>query len=610
MTATPIIEIIDDSSIIDDTEIEIIAQEQKNDNVTETSPSIEKNNPDVSLEISVPFIDDASVSQPTLAHHFSNSNYSEIIISSQSHQDLNRDTNNLKNSYSASQPTSSSKRILDDIISDDLSFSTDDFSIDLSNKKAKKSNICSPTKKQEAIEQDSQETINDNISSSPGRQIRAVTTTENLEYRSKRSLVVSPSKTVKSSSVRPISKENSSTEVNKQLFISESSDTDMQVSTQSNNSGTNDVNNFIDHSETLSRESQPTRPSDEENEYQRLIHYIINTKKYSNEESKELFDINLKTKKLQFKTVNQTPRDNFKARESMILELSPTLLEFFNSEVPNIAEILAPAKIQKSRHDTHSMIRFFRKCDSVYDYAHDYYFPSDLRIIEENVSIFYHSAKDFFKQYKIDKRKLFDSFNDLQIKGHNIILVLHDLNAFKRELDKIEDSKYRSRVQSQINNSNETSRSNTRQSTQQFDYGMKRFDIEQRLRYIDREWNVKVHTVNSHMEFLTSLTNLTSLIGKKRTDPAIRFMKYAHLNVKSANNRKDTLKRIFQEIGRVPEAKANSISEAYPQFQSLFHDFKIGSLKAGLDGSHLMTEKLEARLYKLFTSTDPDEGLD
>lgn len=613
MSSTPIIEIIDDSSILDDTDLEIISLEEKTKQIE--AEEVVVSNHDGSQEISVPFIDDATGSQPTIGQQFSETNFSDIIVSTQSHTEQQHELNG---SQQTSQTRSSSKRILDDIISDDLTFSTDDISMEdpcsrnkTNRDKRRKSE--SPREKNDVVEPDSQESINENICSSPGRHHKNISSVSKQITKLTRSISMSPSKKINSAQTLPLAAIPPVQD--KQLFIPESSEADIQVSTQPDLEDRKQLSIgepiLADPIVLESTANDINIPNvEEENmEFQRLKHYIINAETLTDQESKNRFQNALKSQRAQFKNVNQIPRDMFKARESIIIEFTPNLLETFKNEVPDIEDILAPATIQKSRQRHFPLIRFFRKCESIYDYAHDYYFPSELRIIEENVSIFYYSARDFFKEYKSDKRKLFESFKDLKSFGHDIILILHDLNAFKKELDKIEDNKYRSRVQSQIGNC-DNGKSSSRQATQSFDYDMKRFDIEQRIRYIDREWGVKVHTINSHMEFLTSLTNLASLIGKKRTDPAIRFMRYAHLNIKSANDRKETMKKIFQEIGRVPEAKATSISNAYPDFQSLLHDFQIGSLKAGLDGNHLMTEKLENRLYRLFTSTDPNEGIE
>ena len=138
---------------------------------------------------------------------------------------------------------------------------------------------------------------------------------------------------------------------------------------------------------------------------------------------------------------------------------------------------------------------------------------------------------------------------------------------------------------------------------------MKKFDIEQRLRFIDRLWGVKIHTVASYAEFADSLPNLISIIGKQRMDRAIRFMRYSHINGRSGKDKTDVLRQTLHQINRMPELKANSVVSAYPTFQALFKDFRKGELKSGLDGKHLMTEAMEKRLYKLFTCRNPNASI-
>lgn len=112
------------------------------------------------------------------------------------------------------------------------------------------------------------------------------------------------------------------------------------------------------------------------------------------------------------------------------------------------------------------------------------------------------------------------------------------------------------------------------------------------------------------MEFINSLPNLVSLIEKQRMDPAIRYMKYAHLNVKSAQDSTETLKKTFHQIGRMPEMKANNVVSLYPSFQSLLEDIEKGRLQSDNEGKYLMTEAVEKRLYKLFTCTDPNDTIE
>lgn len=100
------------------------------------------------------------------------------------------------------------------------------------------------------------------------------------------------------------------------------------------------------------------------------------------------------------------------------------------------------------------------------------------------------------------------------------------------------------------------------------------------------------------MEFINSLPNLVSLIGKQRMDPAIRYMKYAHLNVKSAQDSTETLKKTFHQIGRMPEMKANNVVSLYPSFQSLLEDIEKGRLQSDNEGKYLMTEAVEKKIVQ------------
>lgn len=348
------------------------------------------------------------------------------------------------------------------------------------------------------------------------------------------------------------------------------------------------------------------------NEFNRLSKYIINGKEYTDDECKEMIALGLQTNKEAFKKANQSFKDNEKAREQIIIEMSNTLLKVFKKIDNNFVNSVKPAVVQTSVNehgeDKLNKIRFLRRCESVYDFNHDYYYPSETKIMEEKVILFYYDCKDFFIQYSKGKRKLYKTLRESSRKGKQTILVLCELNKFKKQLIGVEEQKYKARVNEQLNNSSYQLSSVERQKIQVLeDLNMSAFDIERRIGYINREWKLKVFTTNSHMEFMELFPNLISLIGKQRMDPAIRFMKYAHINVRSVASKTDITKKTLHEIGRMPELKANKVIDQYPSLQSLFIDFQKGDLQSGDDGKHLFTEKMEKRLYKLFTCTDPNE---
>lgn len=348
------------------------------------------------------------------------------------------------------------------------------------------------------------------------------------------------------------------------------------------------------------------------NEFIRLSKYIINGREFSDSECKEMIAINLQDNKEAFKKVNHSLKDNEKGREQIIVEMSNALLKTFKEVNSEFSNLIKPAIIQTSDNehlaDAENKIRFLRRCDSVYDFNHDYYYPSDTKIMEEKIILYYYDSKDFFIEYSEDKKRLYKKFRNSSKKGKQTILVLCELNKFKKQLAAFEDQRYKARVNIQLNKADYRPNAVERERTQQIeDLNMSVFDVEQRISYIDREWQIKIFTTNSNMEFIQSFPNLISLVGKQRMDPAIRFMKYAHINVKSSTGKTDIAKKTLREIGRMPELKADGITSQYRSLQSLFIDFEKGQLQSDSDGKHLFTEKMEKRLYKLFTCTDPDE---
>ncbi|XDT06074.1 ERCC4 domain [Nakaseomyces glabratus] len=503
MPTTPVIEILDDSSLLDDSLIEEIISDN-NDNV------IHPTEIDESIEISIPYVNDKTAESNSTSLGNSQKESSLIVT----------------------QTASQRKRILDEILSDDLSISTDDFSLDAIPKQTS-GRTRDSQKNDSALYESSQEKAS--IASSPNRLIK-----KSSSERHKKSQSIDSKDVCIKSPTRKIN-----------LGVTESMQTDVLF----------EDNNF------------------------------------NNIECTEFSTATADTPTVGFKEIT------FKHKESTNEGLNSHNL---NKQTEILKSILAPATIQKSIHDELPRIRFFRKCHSFYDLQHDFFFPSNYKIVEENTTILYFDSKEFFVKYKEDKRSLFEKLKEIERDNYEIILVLYDLAKFKRELEKIEETKYRSRVQSQIYDSQQSIQQN-KVTTPQSDYGLKKFDVEQRLRYINREWGLKIHIVNSHNDFVHSLPNLCSIIGKQRMDPAIRYMRYAHLNVKSASDRKDTLKKTINEIGKVPDIKASAISDIYSSFQSLLHDFEAGSLKASSDGN---SEALEKRLHKIFTSTDPNEAVD
>ncbi|KAK5782277.1 Mms4p PWA37_005274 [Arxiozyma heterogenica] len=353
-------------------------------------------------------------------------------------------------------------------------------------------------------------------------------------------------------------------------------------------------------------------------EFEKLSQYILNGKKFTDIESKEMIQKSFRDNKDSFKKVNQLCKDNQKIREQIIVEISNSLFTIFKKEEPHLIELVQPATLQKSYDDELPLIRFLRRVDSVYDFNHDYYYPCETQIMEESEVLLYYDAKTFFQQYSRDKRILYKYIRKLVKRNKYVILILYDLNKLKKAIELIEDYRYKERVNQRLStttiNNNFNQKNNTRLKNDIMNeidnLGMQVFDIEQRIRFIDRHWGIKIHTVNSHQDFLQSLSNLITIIAKKRMDPALRFMKYAHINVRSGSDKTDILKKTLHEIGRIPDMKTRSITKQYPNLQELFQDFSIGQLQSGLDGRYLMTEKMEARLCKLFTCRNPDEVID
>lgn len=127
----------------------------------------------------------------------------------------------------------------------------------------------------------------------------------------------------------------------------------------------------------------------------------------------------LKENKNAFKRVNQIYRDNIKARSQMIIEFSPSLLQLFKKGDSDLQQQLAPAVVQSSYNDSMPLLRFLRKCDSIYDFSNDFYYPCDPKIVEENVLILYYDAQEFLNN-TLHKRKNYIGRYDFSQRMENM----------------------------------------------------------------------------------------------------------------------------------------------------------------------------------------------
>nr|AAT92950.1 YBR098W [Saccharomyces cerevisiae]CAA55603.1 YBR0826 [Saccharomyces cerevisiae]CAA85051.1 unnamed protein product [Saccharomyces cerevisiae] len=136
-------------------------------------------------------------------------------------------------------------------------------------------------------------------------------------------------------------------------------------------------------SKTLTAED-PKCTKNTAREVSQLENYIAYGQYYTREDSKNKIRHLLKENKNAFKRVNQIYRDNIKARSQMIIEFSPSLLQLFKKGDSDLQQQLAPAVVQSSYNDSMPLLRFLRKCDSIYDFSNDFYYPCDPKIVEEN----------------------------------------------------------------------------------------------------------------------------------------------------------------------------------------------------------------------------------
>lgn len=380
----------------------------------------------------------------------------------------------------------------------------------------------------------------------------------------------------------------------------------------------NDFNNIEESSVTNISIDGPTNstqeeaPADNGSEFKSILEsYITNGKYLSKQESDEMIQFHINNNNALFKQANNVLRDNVKAREEIIVKIAGSLAEIFKPNMDNLKTILQPAKIEVEDNENVPIIRFFRNCNSLYDYNNDIYFPIKNKLVEESTVVIYINATEFFIKYQNSRKQLQEVIMKLKKEKKFIILVLSHVSKLKRDLETIENKKFRDKVNSQLHgqSKNNNSKSLSSKLEEVKKTGLKANNLREVLRNINIGWKIRVFTVNSDLEFLGYLPNLVSLVGKQRKDTTIRFMKYAHMKVKSGQNKTDILKKTLQEVGKVPELKANSMTSIYPNFQTILTDFSDNKLKAGDDGRYLLSESLEKKIYKLFMCKDPNATL-
>lgn len=341
----------------------------------------------------------------------------------------------------------------------------------------------------------------------------------------------------------------------------------------------------------------------------RLAEYISNSKCFTKENSVYIIEQLMKDSSSSFRKANQNIKDKELARSSISLELPSNLFSYFESTIPQFKELIAPATLRIIDDLTVPIMKVVRTCTSIYDLNHDLFYPCNSRQIEENICFFHYDAIEFFTLYGTEKKELYNLFQIYSKAGKHCILILNEVGRLEKSLEVLEDHEYKQRV-NELNGSQKVSKKHLSRKLQKISQlKMKKMDLNRRIRYIDRKWNVKIYTTNSSLEFVNTLPNLLSIIGKQRTDPAIRYMNFAHLNTKSVNNGEEALQKILRDIARVPDLKALEVTRTYPTFNTLLTDLEGKRLQTASDGSHLLTRLMEGRLYKLFTSRDPNDTL-
>ncbi|AEY95898.1 FADL318Cp [Eremothecium gossypii FDAG1] len=337
--------------------------------------------------------------------------------------------------------------------------------------------------------------------------------------------------------------------------------------------------------------------------------YIVHSKAFTAEESKaKIRQLMSNTAlKKQFNEVNKVTREKQSLLAEIVLSINEQVHQYLLEQKVPIAEVLGPTTVIHN-FESVPIIRFKRKCTSMYDLNNDIYYPCETTMCNEPICLLFYNAVDFFTKYKNQKQRVYSEVQDLKRAGNKVIIILNEYSRLEKSLAELENRCMRSRVEQQLTG-DKSPRRKTVKEVQLTALEMNSKDLGRKVNEMIIKCDIDIFPINSAASFANWISNLVWVVAKMRYDPMMKNVNWSHINVKIGKTPTEVLSKTLQQINGVTEIRAGRVTSTYPSFQQIFTDFEKGYLVAGKDGNPLMTKVAEKAMNALLMSEDPEEQI-
>ncbi|SCU84458.1 LADA_0D01794g1_1 [Lachancea dasiensis] len=337
--------------------------------------------------------------------------------------------------------------------------------------------------------------------------------------------------------------------------------------------------------------------------------FIVNEKYFTDEDSRHEVSKHLASSaaKKRFNTVNKLIKDVVALRAEIFLDMDESLCEEFKEDGIDFREEIKPTTVIHT-HTTTPLIKIRRCCDSVYDYKHGIFYPENRSMVTETVSLLYFDALDFFHQYKTQASRLVGLVNTLKETKQQVIVILSGRDRLFKGLQMVENKRFRDQVDEELHGTKvNRSRAKSRQTEILEELAMPANQIDVTTDKIAICLGVQFFTAETKRDAVTWITNLISVVSRKRYDPIIRHQQWSHINLRSAQDSRDALAKAIEQLDQMTRLRAQRVVAVYKSYQQLFEDVQNGFLTSGEDGNALMPGAAESAVVSLLTAENPDD---
>ena len=366
---------------------------------------------------------------------------------------------------------------------------------------------------------------------------------------------------------------------------------------------------------------------------------MVNARPFSDQEYHEMTKKCLSSSEMKklYNECNKVTRTEESIANEMVLTINHKIMNLIQSKHISLADDLKPLTIINN-YEEFPIIRFKRKCTSIYDQTHGIFYPCEETIADESICVLVYEALPFFHRYRTDKKGLWDEIRQFSKNRMKVIVVIYGQNALRKKMCNMENRQHENRVleslprsassqtqtqsqsqsQSQSQNVNlnftltqsQPSKPRGRKPTLEAkikELNMRSKDLERVINEVTIYANVDVFPIENLNEFSNWMKNLVWVVGKMRYDVSVKYKEWSHLNVKSGKSPTDVLFNFLKQIAHVNEPKAKRVVSHYKTFQSLADDMKAGYVARSNDDKPLMLKSLERALHTLYTSDNPND---